>query len=488
MTDTLRPSGIASQSSTYHIRLPVALFSLGALSALLFLVRFQGFLLNIPFSVLCTMVSLYAITVLVLVSIISPEGFWSPASAYLALLSVFHFGIVFVYGFGLLSGESSSVFQRWFFRAPAPEAVTLSALGITACALGVSLASIVTHHGYNKRQAYRDGVVSGSQGVQLDRPFALVGGALVLLSVALWFAIVLSSGGPRLLLATYSQYLDATAGRPVAYVWLMLGIGLCFLAGSRRESAPMMRTLAYSAFLVFALFALPLGLRGEVLFTSFAALVIRAKRGRRPSLKQTVIMVVVVLFTISAIKEVRQVGLESGVPVTASGNVLDALTELGSSLRPVVETVRWHDQGDDFIMGASYTAPFERPLCTLLALGECIPAENDIRLMNVLVMERVGAIGFSPIAEAYRNFGDAGVVIVMLLIGTIVGILNRLPVRPTLNALTGVILVGLMINVRNAFTALPFQLAFGICCVLAALILARFMGQETTDRFQRVPR
>ena len=38
--------------------------------------------------------------------------------------------------------------------------------------------------------------------------------------------------------------------------------------------------------------------------------------------------------------------------------------------------------------------------------------DDDLRIANVLVADRVGAIGYSPVAEAYRNFGSLGVVIV----------------------------------------------------------------------------
>jgi len=482
MADSLVIPSMALSRSTYRIRLSTALLSLVATCALLFFFRFQGVLVNLEFSLLCTLVALFVITMIGLVGADAAGGFWSPSSSYLALLAIFHFGIVIVYGFNLLSSDARSGFERWFFVWPTPEALVLAVIGLTSCALGIGLATLVSRHDGAAHDSTPRQSVIDDRSRSLDRSFAIVGGVLVSLAVLAWFALVLTRGGIELLFASYVEYLDATAGSPVGYVWLALGIGLCFLVGTPRASSPGIHLIAYMAFAFFAMFALPLGLRGEVLFTAFAAVVIRAKRGKRPSLKQTGIIVVAILLAISVIQEVRQVGLTAGLPALANGNILDALTEMGSSLRPVVEVVRWHEQGEDFINGASYVAPLERPLCTVLPLSDCVPAGEDTRLMNVLVMERVGAIGFSPIAEAFRNFGEGGVVLVLLIIGAIVGTLSRLPSRPVVNAVSGVILVGLMINVRNAFTQVPFHIVFGFCCVVAAVLLARLMDSKPTHR------
>jgi len=86
--------------------------------------------------------------------------------------------------------------------------------------------------------------------------------------------------------------------------------------------------------------------------------------------------------------------------------------------------------------------------------------------MNVLVQERVGPIGFSPIAEAYRNFGMFGIVFVLLGIGLLVGWMDRWPSNDFRNAILGVILLELLINVRNAFTATPSHLIIGLGIVM----------------------
>ena len=88
-------------------------------------------------------------------------------------------------------------------------------------------------------------------------------------------------------------------------------------------------------------------------------------------------------------------------------HMFDAFAEMGGSLHPVEKVVRWRAEGDPLEMGASYWAPIERGAARVLPGLQTSVAEDDMRIMNVLVTDRVGPIGFSPVAEAYRNFGAA---------------------------------------------------------------------------------
>jgi hypothetical protein len=71
-------------------------------------------------------------------------------------------------------------------------------------------------------------------------------------------------------------------------------------------------------------------------------------------------------------------------------------------------------------------------------------------------------MGVSPIAEGYHNFGTVGVVLVMLAIGLAIGRIEHLPRTPWGTALTGVVLLPLLVQVRNNFAPIPVQLALGL--------------------------
>jgi hypothetical protein len=244
-----------------------------------------------------------------------------------------------------------------------------------------------------------------------------------------------------------------------------MGLGLCLLAATE---STILHRLALGAFVIFSFCALPLGLRGEVFFPLLAAAVVRTKWRKPPSAWITIGAVIVLLFSIAVISDVRQVGL--GSASMASGHPLDGLTEMGQSLRPVSEVVYWHKTGDEFLNGATYWAPLDRGFCRIIPSAKCLPAEEDERITGTLVMNRVGPIGFSPIAEAYLNFGRTGVVFVMFAIGVLIGSMDKWPVTRARLAAFGVIYVELLINIRNSFIALPSHIIVGFILVYVVVI------------------
>jgi hypothetical protein len=253
-----------------------------------------------------------------------------------------------------------------------------------------------------------------------------------------------------------------------------MSLGLSLIWTADRPELHRLRSIAVSSFAFFALFALPIGLRGEVLFPLVAAIVIRSKRGRTPSLRATLIAVLIVLLAISVLKELRQVGLSAAPSGEVNGNISDGLSELGGTLRPVTEVIGWRMQGDDYIRGNSYIAPFDRALCRLFPGRDCVSGLDDMRLMNVLVQERVGPIGFSPIAEAFYNFGRTGIIVIMGVYGLVVGFLNRPGASPLFLAMTAVIFAPMLINVRNSFVPVPANLFEGFLLIGLALACSKF--------------
>jgi hypothetical protein len=133
--------------------------------------------------------------------------------------------------------------------------------------------------------------------------------------------------------------------------------------------------------------------------------------------------------------------------------------------------IRWAERDEPFLYGLSYWAPFDRALVYVLPGWTRPPANEDDRLLNVVVQKRVGPIGFSVIAEAYRNFAVPGVVVVMFLTGFLLGRFDRWPATPIGKAFAGIILFPMLIQIRNAFTQVPMQVMGGLA-VLAVVVLA----------------
>ena len=103
-------------------------------------------------------------------------------------------------------------------------------------------------------------------------------------------------------------------------------------------------------------------------------------------------------------------------------------------------------------------------------------AEDDFRIMNVLVLERIGAIGFSPVAEAYRNFGAIGVVVLLGLLGIVMGTIDTIRDPGKAVLVIATVYIPLLINVRNSFVSVPAQCVVGLLIVIVVAISHHVVG------------
>lgn len=398
---------------------------------------------------------------------LSGRNIWTYSFVYLFILGLFHFGLTGPYALGLISSEDLSYAHAWWLLPVTPSALVVIMKGYVACGIGIGIGRIF-------EQPRRKSSEVPNQEDSGPPIVLLAGSILVTTSVVYWFFSVYSSGGFAAFTASYGSYLVATSGYLMPWVSMGLGMGVSFLAISPPSA---LRTWSVAAFVIFACVALPMGLRGEVLFAAAAAVPIVAKHRRMPSARVAFVGFLVVMFGISLIQDVRQVGLGRAGEGDFDAGITTGLVELGGTIRPVILTVSWHEDGESFLMGASYWGPFDRAFCRVIDPGSCIPSSEDARLSNVTIMQRAGPYGFSPIAEAYRNFGNYGF-IVLGGIGLLVAFLNTWAVSWKSQAYASVVFVELLINVRNAFTAVPAHLAFGAAIVLTMVVAAKYIRKR----------
>ncbi|MET0214202.1 MAG: O-antigen polysaccharide polymerase Wzy, partial [Vicinamibacterales bacterium] len=154
----------------------------------------------------------------------------------------------------------------------------------------------------------------------------------------------------------------------------------------------------------------------------------------------------------------------------------EAFAEMGASLHPVEKVVRWRAEGERLENGGTYWAPFERAAARLLPGAQSSDAEDDLRIMNILVIDRVGPIGFSPVAEAYRNFGAVGVVLVLGLVGACLALIDTLRSSRLAVLTMAVVYVPILTNVRNSFVSVPAHCAAGLAIVLLLLGARHVLG------------
>jgi hypothetical protein len=418
-----------------------------------------------------------AASVAVIGSVLGMSGLWTAAGMYSLVFWSFHFGLIALLATGYVGIDDLSVWDlSWLLGPHAAEAAVLALAATLAFAAGVA-----AMFAYRRPSLTHS---NPSESSEPAHPLGTAGSLLVFTGIATWSVIVLATSGVRGFFDSYSEYLQATSqfGALLGVVWLALGGGLVLSVTGRPG---WLRTWATVAFALLAAVVLPMGLRGEVLFRAVAALVAAARCGRVLSTGRTVALLVALVTLIPIVREVRETGLR-GLPAAAlEPRLYEAFAEMGASLHPVEKVVRWRAQGDPLDHGRSYWAPIERAAARLLPGLTSVAADDDMRIANVLVTDRVGAIGYSPVAEAYRNFGAGGVVVVFALLGSAMAGIDTLRSRRTAVLTLVIVYAPLLVNIRNSFVSVPAHCAFGLALVLALGAIRHMHVSITTNRHAR---
>ena len=410
-------------------------------------------------------------------SLVVMSGISTATGAYAVVFWCFHFGLIALLGSGFVEPSDISRWdQSWVLGPFAADAALLALIASLALASGAGLV--------RARRPVDPPRVALSVGLQGAHPHGVAGSVLVFAAIATWCGIVILAGGLGGVFVSYVEYLRMTSefGRVMTIVWLALGCGIVMSVTGRPG---WLRTSAIAAFACQALVALPLGLRGEILFPSIAVLVASARCGRVLSLRAVSALGLALLVLIPVVREVRHTGVRDLSQTVLEIRPFDAFAEMGGSLHPVEKVVRWRVEGDPLEKGSSYWAPFERAFRRLLPGIDSVAAEDDRRIMNVLVVERVGPIGFSPVAEAYRNFGAVGVAFVFAILGGILAALDGISDRRIAVLAVATVYVPLLSNVRNSFVSVPAQCAAGILMVLGLGVIRHMVGSVMCRPYAR---
>jgi len=403
-------------------------------------------------------------------------GVWTAAAVYGAVFWCFHFGLVATVAIGYFSpSDVPAADESWILSPFGAEAAVVSFAGMCAFTSGACLVYWLRRKSASAAQAQSHAVGD------VAHPYGGVGSFLVFAALASWCAVVLLAGGVSGFFKTYEEFRDMTSAYavPIGMISPTLACGIVVaFTGARGWH----RTAAIAAFACFAVVALPIGLRTDVMFPAVAVIVASARCGRAFSPLKAAALGLGLVLLIPIVREVRSFGVGALGEAIAKPR-LDALVEMGGSLRPVEQVVRWHAEGDQYELGASYWAPVERAAARLLPDVQASAADNDMRLMNVLVLDRIGAIGFSPVAEAFRNFGPLGVVLVLALVGMALAAIDTIRDRRLAVLAIATLYPPLLINVRNSFVAVPVQCLAGILLLVGVAALRHMFGSVITRTY-----
>lgn len=406
------------------------------------------------------------INVLVLATILAltlPKGIWSICFIFFMSFAVFHGGLILANSANAIT-DQDILYQIsfWFANPETDNAIHLFNLGM----MGFSLAAVI----FSKPMPNQPTEIVN---LNFNKRIFHIGGALLILMVGLFFAVAVSTGT----LGSYGAYLLLLKNVPLmgtvfAYIYLFIGLAVVLISVAYRKG------FGYWYFVVFAiwaLFAFKLGLRGEVMFPGTVAACMLGRRGA-PIGSMTLIAGLIGFLIVTGI--VKNARISGDYSAANSINPLNAVAEMGSSLRAVQEVIKWRVDGEQLLYGGSYWAPFERQLAWFIPGLERKNALEDPRLLNVVVQERAGPIGFSPVAEAYLNFGEKGVLIVMFLFGALMAYFDNQPSKVRYDILVGVSLVPIFIMIRNSFTHVPVQVILGLIIAYLVMFAAKTRLRE----------
>lgn len=399
---------------------------------------------------------------------VTPRGSWSPASVFFVVLAIFHIGLTPYWLFGKYPDLVRTTDTVWFFGPVGVYSLWVVMLAMASYVLGVvgwaSFPRPVPSEEQSRRQSARGNNTSADH-------YAFGGSCILLGGILLWAYLAYSSGGPTIFFGSYTAFLAATSSSGIsqAYVLIGLGLGLCMISVSK----PFVR-FGIAIFLIFALVAFFLGLRGEVLFALAVAASVLAARRKLPSGMAVAGAAFVLLGAINGAKNIRSSGIGSVTATLSDFNPMEAIVELGSTMRVVAETVNWHVvNSEPFRSGDTYAVSVIRFVELALSPSTRLPASADFRLMNTEIRERTGAIGGSIIGEAYHNFDVVGAMVVLLLVGILFSLFSRAQVTNRSLAIYVCVAVPLFNHIRNSFVPVLPQIVLGLVALVAIELFAR---------------
>lgn len=380
-------------------------------------------------------------------------------SIYASLFVAFHCGILFSIAFG----GDAPVFRtrdlQWVFSNYFSDAAVMVAVAALSLALGYAVTT-----GWRARWAgsLRAAVRVSSRP---DGPGVL--GVLVLIvGLGIWVRVLLGTGAS--VTDGYGDFLGATAGSltPLAYSFVTAGMAL--VAGSLHRGSRIVGLTMFGSWMVPAFYV---GLRGEVVVPLVVYLVVAARsRPKHVRVKAIAIGAIALLSLGSMVRVLRGPGGLQDF-TWSDANPLLGIAELGYSIRPLVAVETFHGAGEPFVGIATYLAPFRRVIEGRVLGLSTVPAEQDMNVFSTMIASRVGPIGGSPVAEAYRAGGVLWVLGAMFLIGSICALLDSATLSPITNVFVGLLAGVLFLWVRNDFTPVPTSvvLALGLTGVASVI-------------------
>jgi hypothetical protein len=332
----------------------------------------------------------------------------------------------------------------------------------------------------------------------------------LLAACAVAFVLLVAAVGNILAYSRTEIFAGVGDTRGLGFLLMVLPSAVILLVCTARQG--IQQTLAFLLAAACFLAIMFLGERSAALFPMLVGLVVWRKLGRSIPTPVIVGVLIAVLAIVPAVRQLRDVGPYSKITsqdVAASfkgGQAADAFLELGTMHGVLAYVLKWVPAEEPHRYGMTYlralpgaipnigfkAAQSDRSIMSGGAVDatararDMSPADWYIFRINRWMFDTGGGGGFSFIAEAYLNFGLAGVIVVMLTVGFLLGGLDHRNLRhePRWLVLAVIAMWPLLKIVRNDFDNFVKPIGLIVATLLIWWMISRMFGFAPSQRLR----
>jgi oligosaccharide repeat unit polymerase len=371
---------------------------------------------------------------------------------YLALFGLFHLGLVVPWALGIYNVARIS----WFSPHGMSHALILIIYSILSFQFGLFLA-------FSTHTDARKSIMKDDLNLEDTKIFAA--GCLLFLAAVIMFVAGLMQLDPvGYYRITYSEIFRLQAESDPRFFgsgMTISFIGLYVAAAGASQRQLRIALLATGLWISMLFY---MGFRGPALIAGLIVYVVGLKKGIRfPTwFPWAVAAFLLVAVPVESVVREEPLNERSFIRSLSGINILDGPTEMGTSIRPLIETVdligpAQYRHGKTYLVGLKGILPNLSPRWkpgVPGAVDDLPPSHWITAVAEPWIYRNNGGLGFSAVAEPYMNFGTPGVVIFFLLLAFLLVQLERVSIRSSY-ALAGwaLILGSLLWTTRNDFSS-----------------------------------
>jgi len=391
-------------------------------------------------------------------------AFTSAPLLYLALLGLFHLGLVVPWALGLYDIGR----MPWFAPYGLSHAIALITYSIISFQVGLLVAIGI-------RTSRAKPVPIDDRGIENQHVF-VAGFFLFLVGLIVFIAGLIRLDPVGYYRLSYSETFRLRAEsdpRLFGMGLMIVFIGLCLsVAGASRRQLK----ITFVGASLWVTFLFYLGFRGPALIAALIVYAVAVKKEIRlpswiPALVVTLVLVAVPVMRFAREQPLNQRSLPNSLN---EFNILDTPAEMGASIRPLIETADLIGPGNyrfgrTYLIGIKAIAPnlaFRWEAPSTESVDDLPPGHWITAMVDPWTYKNYGGIGFSAVAEPYMNFGAAGVVAYFLLLAFLLVRLEQASVRSSYAlAIWALVLGPLLWTTRNDSANFFRPAAWGLLCI-----------------------